>query len=174
MVLVAWFLLIAALGGTAWWYLFAPGSVPTGQQPLGDPGDFRRAFQAGSEKIRLVARLSPTTPSDLVIAQQLQGLLLEYENNPLDAHVVWQKKVSGDWAPTTDAMARTGDPRVRQYWDPEGRIGAEWGPGAVLVYSRGASPAEPAVRMMRWEESLGAVRALLGAPMPMPAPRADR
>lgn len=164
-VLVVWFVFIAALGGTAWWYLFAPGSVPEGQKPLGDPDAFRHAFQAAPEKQRLVALLSPTTPEDLVIAQQVQALLMEYENNPLEAHIVWQKKANSDWAPTTDAMARVGDPRVRQYWDRDARVASTLGSGTVLLYSRGASLQEPALRILRWEDGVGKARILLGTPL---------
>jgi len=156
-----WFLLVLALGGGAWWYLFAPGKAPDGQRPLGDATDFQQSFRAGVEKFRIVAVLSPTTPSDLVIAHQLQALLMEYENNSLDAHVVWQPAVSTDWAPTTDAMARVWDPRARHYWDKGKEV-----PGAakVQVFARGAGLDAPAVRVDDWKAGLPKIREFLGTP----------
>ena len=56
--------------------------------PLGDASAFREA-------------LSPSTPAELAEAQRLQALLMEYENDTLDVHIVWQPAARTDWAPTT-------------------------------------------------------------------------
>ena len=45
--------------------------------------------------------LSPSTPAELAEAQRLQALLMEYENDTLDVHIVWQPAARTDWAPTT-------------------------------------------------------------------------
>ena len=158
-------LFAVALGGGAWWYLFSAGAVPVGQRSLGSEDVFREAFQKDVSNTRIVALLSPTTPADLAVAQHLQGLLMEYENNPLDGHVVWQPMAQSDWAPTTDAMARVWDPRVRQYWDKAKAIRALVGEGQVFVYSRGAGFNDPAIRVTAWKESLPKIREILGTPI---------
>lgn len=167
-VLVVWALVTLAIGGTAWWYLFSPGDVPAGLRPLGDAATFRDVFQKGVSKNRIVAVLSPTTPADLVVAQHLQALLMEYENDTLDAHVVWEKVAQNDWAPTTDGMARIWDPRARHYWDKDRTLRAILGEGRVLVYARGAGPDKPALRINDWDADSPKVREFLGMPKKMP------
>ena len=166
--LIIWFVFLVALGGGAWWYLFAPGTVPAGQRPLGTAADFERAFQAGVGGNRLVAVLSPTTPADLAMAQQLQGLLMAYENDQLEAHVVWIPEKSTDWAPTTDAMARVADPRARHYWDKEKRVKQAAGEGSVFLYARGAALQQPVLRVKDWTADAGKIREYLGTPRPDP------
>lgn len=163
-ILVVWFLAIAMIGGGAWWYLFSPGSVPEGQWPLGDAAAFRQAFAAGVGKNRLVVVLSPTTASDLGVAQQLQTLLMEYENDTLEAHVVWYAAVKTDWAPATDALARVWDRRARHYWDKEGTVRREIGEGRALLFARGAGLDSPALRTADWQAGLGKMREFLGTP----------
>ena len=164
-VMVIWFLFLVAIGGGAWWYLFGPGTAPEGQRPLGDAAEFRQAFQAGVGKNRFVAILSPTTPADLGAAQYMQALLMEYDNDALDVHVVWQPSVSTDWAPTTDGMARVADRRARHYWDKGKAVRAEAGPGQVLVYARGAGLDKPAIRVTDWKNDVAKIREFLGAPV---------
>ena len=89
-ILIVWGLVTLAIGGWAWWYLFSAGDVHAGQRPLADEAAMRDSFNKNVSKTRIVAVLSPTTPADLATAQQLQALLMEYENDTLDAHVVWQ------------------------------------------------------------------------------------
>jgi hypothetical protein len=164
--LVLWFVTVLGIGGWAWWYLFAPGSVPAGQRAMGDEAAMREAFHAGVGKNRIVALLSPTTPADLVLAQSLQALLMEYENDTLDAHIVWQPLAQGDWAPTTDAMGRVWDGRARHYWDKEKKIRILAGEGRIFVYARGAGFDRPAVR----GSGLDGVREFLGVPKPYQPP----
>lgn len=167
--LIIWFLITAAIGGMAWWYLFAPGAVPDGQRPLGNLGIFRKAFNAGVERTRVVAFFSPTTPDDLVTAQYLQALLMEYENNSdLEAHIVWQPLLNTDWAPTTDGMARVSDPRARQYWIRGAAVRDGLQDARVFFYSRGAALDKPALRVSDWKASLPEIRKFLGTPKPMP------
>jgi hypothetical protein len=163
--LLLWALITLAIGGGAWWYLFSAGEVPAGQPPLAGEDVFREAFQKNVGSMRIVALLSPTTPGDLAVAQHLQGLLMEYESHPFDAHVVWQPMVQSDWAPTTDAMARVPDPRVRQYWDKAKAIRALVGEGQVFVYARGAGFGNPAIRVTDWKSDLPKVRETLGTPI---------
>lgn len=157
-------LVTIAVGGGACWYLFSAGEVPVGQPPLARENVFRETFQKNVSNTRIVALLSPTTPADLAVAQHLQGLLMEYETNPLDVHVVWQPMAQSDWAPTTDAMARVWDPRIRQYWDKEKKIRTLMGEGQVFVYARGAGFNAPAVRVTDWKIDLPKIREVLGAP----------
>ena len=161
-VLVGWFAGLAVVGGVAWWYLFSAGSPPAGQKALGDEAAFRQGFQAGVGKPRVVVLLSPTTPADLAVAERLQALLMEYENVPLEAHVIWPAVARTDWAPTTDAMARVWDGRARQYWVPGTGLRGEMGAGAAFVYSRGAGLESPAVRVSNWQEDRARIRAVLG------------
>lgn len=168
--LMAWFLGAAAIGGVAWWYLFTAGSVPAGQRPLGDAATFRDGFARGVEKNRIVALLSPTTPADLVTASNVQALLMEYENDTLDAFIIWIPKQSGDWAPTTDAMARVWDPRVRHFWDKEKTLPAALGEGSVFLYARGAGLDKPVVRVKDWQTGVLEIRAFLGTPKPQTQP----
>ena len=166
-ILIVWGLVTLAIGGWAWWYLFAAGQVPAGQMPLADEAAMRDAFHKNVSRNRLVALLSPTTPADLATAQQLQALLMEYENDPLDAHVVWQPLLDTDWAPTTDAMARVWDPRVRHYWDKEKSLRASVGEGRIFVYARGAGLNNPAVRVTDWKTGWPKIREFLGTPKKM-------
>ena len=157
-----------AIGGVAYWYLFTAGQVPVGQRPLGDEAAFREAFHKNVGNVRIVALLSPTTPADLVVAQHLQSLLMEYENDALEAHVVWQPVVGSDWAPTTDAMARVWDRRVRHYWDKEKKMRTLTGEGQAFVYARGAGFDAPAIRVTDWSAALPKIREFLGTPKKMP------
>jgi hypothetical protein len=166
--LILWGLLTLAIGGCAWWYLFSAGEVPAGQRPLAGEAMFREAFEKNVSKTRIVAVFSPTTPADLATAQQLQGLLMEYENDTLEAHIVWQPMVQSDWAPTTDAMARVWDPRARHYWDKEKSIRALVGEGRVFVFARGAGLSTPAVRVTDWNAGVPKIREFLGTPKKMP------
>ena len=164
---IVWGLVKLAIGGWAWWYLFAAGQVPAGQMPLADEAAMRDAFHKNVSRNRIVALLSPTTPADLATAQQLQALLMEYENDTLDAHVVWQPLLDTDWAPTTDAMARVWDPRVRHYWDKEKTLRALVGEGRIFVYARGAGLNNPAVRVTDWKTGWPKIREFLGTPKKM-------
>jgi len=164
---ILWGIVTLAIGGSAWWYLFSAGEVPVGQRPLADDAAMRDAFHKNVSKTRIVAVFSPTTPTDLATAQQLQALLMEYENDTLDAHVVWQPMVNTDWAPATDAMARVWDPRVRHYWDKEKSIRALVGEGQIFTYARGAGFDNPAVRVSDWKAGLPKIREFLGTPKPM-------
>jgi hypothetical protein len=163
--LILWAVLTLAIGGGAWWYLFSAGEVPGGQRPLAREDVFREAFQKNVASTRIVALFSPTTPADLAAAQYLQGLLMEYENNPLDTYVVWQPMTQSDWAPTTDAMARVSDPRVRQFWDKAKAIRPLVGEGQVFVYARGAGFENPAIRVTDWKADLPKTREFLGTPI---------
>lgn len=160
--LAGWFVAVVAVGGVAWWYLFSAGSPPAGQKPLGDEAAFRQGFQPGVEKPRVVVLLSPTTPADLAVAERLQALLMEYENVPLEAHVIWRPVARTDWAPTTDAMARVWDGRARHYWVPGAGLRGEMGAGTAFVYSRGVGLESPAVRVADWREDRARIRAVLG------------
>ncbi|MFN0104545.1 MAG: hypothetical protein ACKV2U_20960 [Bryobacteraceae bacterium] len=162
--LIVWALTILAIGGCAWWYLFTPGTVPPGQTPLADEPAFRQAFHNGVQKTRIVVLLSPTTPSDLITAQDLQSLLMEYENDTLDAHVIWQPLTRADWAPTTDAMARVWDTRARHYWDKAKNLRTEMGEGQAFIYARGAALDKPALRVTDWKTDLPRIREFLGTP----------
>jgi hypothetical protein len=163
-ILVIWALVTLAIGGTAWWYLFSAGNVPVGQRPLGDAATFRDAFQKGVGKNRIVALLSPSAPADLLIGQHIQSLLMEYENDTLDAHVIWQQATKTDWAPTTDAMARVWDSRARHYWDKDRTLSAFISGGRAFVYARGAGLDTPVLRISDWETSLPKIREFLGTP----------
>ena len=161
-VLVVWLLAVVAVGGVAWWYLFSAGSTPEGQKPLGDEAAFRQAFQAGVGKPRVVAVLSPTTPADLAVAERLQALLMEYENDALEAHVIWQPMARTDWAPTTDAMARVWDKRARHYWVTGAGLRGDLGAGAAFVFARGAGLDKAGVRVGDWQAELAKIREFLG------------
>jgi len=169
-ILILWGVVTLAVGGWAGWYLFSAGEVPMGQRPLADEASFREAFHRNVSNNRIVALLSPTTPVDLAVAQQLQGLLMEYENDTLDAHVVWQPITQNDWAPTTDAMARVWDTRTRHYWDKEKKIRTLAGEGQVFLYTRGAGFDRPAVRVTDWKTGVVKIREFLGTPKKMPMP----
>ena len=166
-ILIVWGLVTLAIGGWAWWYLFAAGQVPAGQMPLADEAAMRDAFHKNVSRNRIVALLSPTTPADLATAQQLQALLMEYENDTLDAHVVCQPLLDTDWVPSTDAMARVWDPRVRHYWDKEKTLRALVGEGRIFVYARGAGFNNPAVRVTDWKTGWPKIREFLGTPKKM-------
>jgi hypothetical protein len=160
--LILWGVVIVAIGGIAWWYLFSAGAVPTGQHPLADEVAFREAFRGNVSRNRIVAVLSPTTPADLATASQMQALLTEYENDTLDAHVIWQPLVSTDWAPTTDAMARVWDHRARHYWDKEKALRPLIGEGELFVFARGAGLNNPVLRVTDWKTDVPKIRKFLG------------
>lgn len=153
-----------AIGGAAAWYLFTHGTPPPGQPALGSEADFRQAFARGVDKTRIVAMLSPSIPEDLRLAHHLQALLMEYEADPFDAHIVWRPAASFDLALSSDAMARVWDTRARHYWDKSGSIRDEHGPALVLVYSRGAGLSQPAFKAVDWTRDLPQIRKLLGPP----------
>jgi hypothetical protein len=159
-----WFAVALAIGGTAAWYLFTHGAPPPGQPALGSETDFRQAFARGVDRSRIVALLSPSVPEDLRLAHLLQALLMEYETNQLEAHIVWNPAAGFDVALSTDAMGRVWDTRARHYWDKTGNIRAEYGPAHVLLYSRGAGLSQPAVKVIDWERDLPQIRKFLGPP----------
>lgn len=174
--LALWGLSMSAILGASLWYLFGPGTVPEGQPPLLSvdlptmariQGDFNQA----SDRIRVLAVLSPTRPESLDGASALQSLLSEFEGAPILVQVIWEPQVDSDWAPpATEVMARIWDTRARQYWDKGHAVSARVGAQQVRIFSRGAAWREdlppPAVAADSVRGSVEALRSFLRSVIP--------
>lgn len=154
-ILVAWALLLVAVGSWAAWYLFAPGTPPEAQPPLGDAAAFRSVFEHNTDKTRVVAYFSPNDQKDLLSAALLDAQLEPNDKQTLAIYVIWTS------APPTDAMARIPDKRAAQFMDSKGSLRPLLGEGHVFVYARGAKFDQQALRTKEIEVDMPKLRALL-------------
>lgn len=154
-ILVVWALLLVAVGGWAAWYLFAPGTPPSGQPPLGDAAAFRATFERNTDKTRVIAYFSPSDQKDLLSAALLDAQLESNDKPTLAIYVIWTS------APPTDAMARIPDKRAAQFMDADGSLRSLLGDGHVFVYTRGAKFDQQAMRTKEIEVDMPKLRALL-------------
>ncbi len=143
--LALWGLTMSAILGASLWYLFGPGTVPEGQPSLlsvdsGSVARIQSDFNQASDRIRVVAILSPTRPESLASASALQSLLTEFEGAPILMQVIWEPQVDSDWAPpATEVMARIWDTRAKQYWDKGHAVSSKHGAQEIRIFSRGAA-----------------------------------
>src|SRR4030095_9902258 len=104
------------------YYRYSPRRVPSGQPPLADLSattldDLRAAFNAASDRKRLLLLLSPTCPACRRGASAGEDILRS-TTQPLRVLVVWQPVLKSDLAPpTTGTLSRISDARAIQYWD---------------------------------------------------------
>jgi len=174
--LALWGLTMSAILGASLWYLFGPGTVPEGQPPLlsVDSSSVERIqadFNQASDRVRVVAILSPTRLESLAGASALQNLLSEFEGAPILVQVIWEPQVDTDWAPpATEVMARIWDTRARQYWDKGHAMSGKVGGQEVRIFSRGAAWREelppPAVAADSANASVEALRTFLRSVIP--------
>jgi hypothetical protein len=174
--LALWGLTMSAILGASLWYLFGPGTVPEGQPPLlsVDAASVARVqadFNQATDRIRVVAILSPTRPESLDGASALQSLLTEFEGAPILVQVIWEPQVESDWAPpATEVMARVWDTRAKQYWDKGRVVSGKLGGQQVRIFTRGAAwRAElppPAVEAESASASVEALRTFLRSVIP--------
>lgn len=83
----------------------------------------RQAFNAASDRPRLVALLSPTSRAGVEGARALAEMVVG-SGADLTVMVVWVDVLHGDNASEAERSAAAFGPRVRQYHDPKGR--AAW------------------------------------------------
>ena len=174
--LAAWGFVMLSILGASVWYLFGPGTAPEGQPPLLSlaPGNLSRLqsdFNAASEKIRIVAVLSPTRIESLHAASAIQILLTEFEGAPIFAQIIWEPQLDSDWAPpATEVMARVWDTRTKQYWDKGHLVSSKSGPLQFRIYTRGAAWRDemppPGLTAESASASIDSVRAYLRALIP--------
>jgi hypothetical protein len=174
--LALWGLTMSAILGASLWYLYGPGTVPEGQPPLlsvdsSTVARLQTDFNQASDRIRVVAVLSPTRPDSLAAATALQSLLLEFEGAPILVQVIWEPQADSDWAPpATEVMARIWDTRAKQYWDKGHVVSAKVGAPQVRIFSRGAAWREelppPAVEAESASASVEALRTFLRSVIP--------
>ena len=61
-------------------------------------------------------------------ASAADRILREFPGKPVRAFVVWEPVLATDWTrPSTAAMARIGDVRAAQFWDPGRLVSHAWG-----------------------------------------------
>ncbi|MBM3765557.1 MAG: hypothetical protein FJW32_09205 [Acidobacteria bacterium] len=154
-ILVVWALLLIAVGGWAAWYLFAPGTPPKGQPPLGDAAAFRALFERNTDKTRVIAYFSPNDQKDLLSAAMLDAQVESNDKPTLAIYVIWTS------APPTDAMARIPDKRAAQFMDSKGDLRSLLGEGHVFAYARGAKFDQQAFRTREIEVDMPKLRELL-------------
>jgi hypothetical protein len=99
--------------------------VPAGQPPLGDLDSgsldtLKSDFNRSSNRVRVILLLSPTWPVCLRGASAVQKMLEQHATAKVRVFAVWEPILPTDWsAPSSFALDRLSDGRVRQFWDKE-------------------------------------------------------
>lgn len=110
--------LIVLLGIRLW-----PRQTPQGQPPLvrlSSIEPIRQAFNAATDRTRVVALLSPTCGTCIAGATELGRRLATRSTVPVTTLVVWMPVILTDIAaPTSARLALIADARAQQFWDPD-------------------------------------------------------
>jgi hypothetical protein len=102
----------------------ARASAPATPLPLLSTDDLRKEFNASSQKIRIVALLSPTCPDCQSGHAVVGGILKKYSSPRLQALLVWEPMRDGDSPATAAEQAKTvRDARISQGWDSSRDVG---------------------------------------------------
>ena len=121
---------IAAVVLLAGLYLDSGGSTPAGQPALADVNleTLKEQFNAASASKRVILLISPSCPYCLKGANEFERMLESHKDAPLTVFAIWQPILPTDWGkPGSAPLGRLGDPRVRQYWDPDHSVALELG-----------------------------------------------
>jgi hypothetical protein len=90
--------------------------------------DLRREFNASSQKIRIVALLSPTCPECRSGHAIVGGILKKFPSPRLQALLVWEPMRDGDSSETAAEQAEAvRDVRISQGWDGSRDVGTLFG-----------------------------------------------
>ena len=114
------------------WYLRG-SHTPSGQPPLralnqDNLNQFHTAFDAGSDRARVLLLVSPTCPLCLRGVSAIQELLKRMESSDVRVLVVWEPMLASDWGkPTRPALSRIPDHRAMQFWDEDHLVAKELG-----------------------------------------------
>ena len=104
--------------------------VPTATAPMSslNTNDVRKQFNASSDKVRIVALLSPTCPGCQSGHGVVGQVLKKFSSTKLQAILVWEPMRDGD-SPTaaTEQATTVRDPRIRQGWNENRNIGQLFG-----------------------------------------------
>jgi hypothetical protein len=98
--------------------------------PLASLGaeDLRKQFNASSQKVRIVALLSPTCPECQSGHAVVGGILKKFSSPGLQALLVWEPMRDGDNSATASEQAETvRDARISQGWDAGRDVGKLFG-----------------------------------------------
>lgn len=96
-------------------------------QDLGSTEQLKQQFQQDSDKVRLVALVSPVCPECRRGFADMQKVLQEIPDDRLRAYIVWLPMFPGDsrsWA--QKRSDEFGDVRLSYYWDGGKVTGEEW------------------------------------------------
>ena len=120
-------LIVAALLAAGAVYLYAGNAVPEGQPEMvrltpANFLEFKRAFNAAKDQVRMIAMMAPTCPLCLGGMSALQRVLAAKPDPQLRVFVVWEPVLVTDWtSPSSFTLGRLADRRAQQYWD-RGRL----------------------------------------------------
>jgi hypothetical protein len=103
-------------------------SEPATPLSLINAGDLRTAFNASSQKVRLVALLSPTCTECRSGHAVVGGILKKFSSPELQVLLVWEPMRDGDSAASAAEQAETvRDIRISQGWDSGRDVGKLFG-----------------------------------------------
>jgi hypothetical protein len=106
----------------------ASASTPATPLSVFSTEDLRKEFNASSQKVRIVALLSPTC-TECQSGHAVVGRILKKFPSPgLQALLVWEPMRDGDSSATAAEQAETvQDPRISQGWDGSRNVGKLFG-----------------------------------------------
>ena len=106
----------------------ASASAPATPLSLLSTEDLRKEFNASSQKVRIVALLSPTCPECRSGQAVVGGILKKFPSPRLQALMVWEPMRDGDSPVTAAEQAETvRDVRISQGWDGSRDVGKLFG-----------------------------------------------
>ncbi len=106
----------------------ARGSTPSTPLSSLGPEDVRKKFNASSQKVRIVALLSPTCPECQSGHAVVGGILKKFPSPRLQALLVWEPMRKGDSPATAAEQAETvRDARISEGWDSSRDVGKLFG-----------------------------------------------
>jgi hypothetical protein len=106
----------------------APATTPTTPMSSLNTDDVRREFNVSSDKVRIVALLSPTCPGCRSGHTVVGQVLKKFSSPKLQAILVWEPMREGD-SPTTATQqaAAVQDMRIKQGWNEDKNVGKLFG-----------------------------------------------
>jgi hypothetical protein len=106
----------------------ASASTPAAPLSVFSTEDLRKEFNASSQKVRIVALLSPTCPECQSGHAVVGGILKKFPSPRLQALMVWEPMRDGDSPATAAEQAETvRDLRISQGWDGNREVGKLFG-----------------------------------------------
>ena len=100
-------------------HITPPGQPPLHSIDIDNFDELRSAFNASSDRVRVMLLVSGTCPHCLHGATLIQQVLAESTATPMHVFVVWMHVTRDDRVPANGlALAKVTDPRAEQWWDP--------------------------------------------------------